>query len=208
MKYVYSLSLVMLLSACGSMFNHQAQKITMRTPGAYDARCMLENEDMRYVAYTDQTIEIMHSPNDLTVTCQAAGNRQRSIIIPSKVSPAVLGNAANGVLPGAAYDHFSRGAYKYPDEFIVSFEGMPVRSYPLPRYHNADLMDNNQRNSTEYMGPTEVITEDNRFDDTYVLGRKVNPYGTANAAPTTPATMQPSQSPRPKVSYDPTEEDK
>jgi hypothetical protein len=204
MKYVYSLSLVLLLSACSSVFNSQSQKITMRTPGATEARCMIENEDMRYVAYTDQTIEIMHSPNALTVSCQAAGNRDRTIIVPSIGSSAALGNVVTGIVPGMAYDHFSRSAYSYPDEFVVSFEGMPVRSYPLPKYHNADLLNNNENNSTEYMGPTEIVTEETRQREPYVLGKKVNPYG---VTPTTP-TQENTSNPQPKVSYNPAEEDK
>ena len=80
------------LSACATIINHQSQKITMRTPGATNARCIIENEDMKYIAYTDDTIEIMKSPHDLVIRCQAPGNREQTVLLKREVNDWVFLN--------------------------------------------------------------------------------------------------------------------
>ncbi len=125
------------LSACASVMDSQMQMITMRTPGVSNAKCVIQNESMKYIAYTDQTIEIMKSPHDLVVNCQADGNREKTVHVKREVNDWVFLNVTNGFVPGATYDYFSRGAFDYPEVFTVSFSGEPVKAYSKPEYSGA-----------------------------------------------------------------------
>lgn len=140
MKRILALSLfVGLLAGCATMIEGQTQPITILTPGAEGAECYLYNEDMRYKVRAGQKDEVMKSNHDLTVECLAPGNRQRTVIVKSQLEPATLLNATNAVVPGVAYDHFSRGMYAYPETVTVDFSREIVASYPLPAYMNTDV---------------------------------------------------------------------
>jgi hypothetical protein len=168
---------VLLLASCASAIDGQTQDITLRTPGAENARCHLHNEDMKYVIHTDQTISIMKSPHDLEVSCLAPGNREKTITVKREINDWVAGNVATGVAPGMAYDYFSRGGFEYPHTITVDFTGMPVKPYDLPPYHTKDVEKTHINNKVVNMGPNEMITEENRKDGDYVLQKKEGLYG-------------------------------
>jgi hypothetical protein len=211
-KTIYSFLAVGLLSACSTVINNQTPHMTIKTPGATNARCLIENQDMKYMAFSDQKIEIMKSPHDLVVRCQAAGNRERTVHVKREIDDWVVANVANGFVPGAAYDYFSRGAFTYPETITVSFVGEPIKPYPLPAYMQKDVMPNAENSQIEYLGPSEVITEDNRVQEAYDLKRIGNPYAVQSAEETPnvkserPTNLH--QRYNPSVSYDPSEEDK
>ncbi len=198
------------LSACSTLVNRQTQDVTIKTPGASNARCILENQDMKYMIFSDQTVEIMKSPHDFTVKCQAEGNRERTVLVKREVSGWVVANVANGFVPGTAYDYFSRGAFKYPETITVSFVGIPIKPYPLPQYMQKDVMPNAQNSQIEYMGPGTMITEDNKYDAPSDLPKKENRFGGDSAQENTSVSTRPTnlRSRNVSTSYDPTEEDK
>lgn len=210
-KIILISSSVLTLSACASMVDHQTQNITMRTPGATNARCLIENQDMKYIAYTDQTIEIMKSPHDLVIRCQAPGNREQTVHVKREINDWVFANVANGFVPGATYDYFSRGAFEYPDVFTVSFVGSPIKEYPYPAYHNADLKHYNDYGRVEYMGPTTELTNETRYKASTPLQKKENQYGGGGNSSSGVALDAIHRQYNPGVTgdaYDPTEEDK
>ena len=49
------------LSACGTLISSPTQEITLNTPGADEAECMLDN-GLRYPIRNGQTIRMMRSP--------------------------------------------------------------------------------------------------------------------------------------------------
>ncbi len=202
MKYIALISVsasVLALSSCASIKDGQMQDVTIRTPGAENARCYLENEDFKYVAFTDETIKIMKSPHNMMVKCQAPGNRDSEIEVPRLINEEVKTNIFNGFIPGATYDYFSRGAFGYPSEIIVSFNGEQVKPYELPKHQANDLNNLNQKQEYEYLGPTEVISQENRYDQTNPLRKKFRNYGSGRATDMPPVTGS---------YYDPREEDK
>ena len=219
MKYILmSFAAVGLLNACSTLANHQTQHVTIKTPGTTNARCILENEDIKYIVHTDLKIEIMKSPHDLVVRCKAPGNREKTVHVRREVDQWVVANVANGFVPGAAYDYFSRGAFAYPETIIVSFVGEPIKPYPLPQYMSDDLKANHQYNNIEYMGPGEMVMEENKFDEPAVIKKKNNPY-TLSTATSGDSKKTPSKNSsmaldnihskyNPSFSYDPAEEDK
>lgn len=153
-----TLSAALLLGACGTIAEGQTQDVTLRTPGASEAKCTLDN-GLRYPIYKDQTIQIMRSFHPMVVDCYAVGNRHKTITIPAGPNPWSAANVANGVVPGTAYDAASMGLYTYPDVITVDFTGMPARGYELPDYHNRDTV-NPYEQSIENMGPSSIRTPD------------------------------------------------
>lgn len=209
------------LGACATVIDHQTQHVTIETPGAADAKCMLYNQDMRYEAWAGQTIEIMKSPNDLAVNCLASGNREKTVLVKRGVNGWIIANVANGFIPGTTYDYFSRGMFTYPKEIVVSFVGEPIREYPLPQYMDSELGNNNIYNRLPYEGPDEVITQGTRLKGDYELqkidrnygGDTLNDFGHyGQGVHHGSVTSYPLDSIHrrynPHVGYDPTEEDK
>jgi len=177
MKYLLSFTALTLLAGCASVVDGQTQDVTLKTPGAENARCHIENEDMKYVIYTDQTIEIMKSPHDLEVNCLAPGNREKSVMVKREINDLVAGNVVTGVVPGIAYDYFSRGGFEYPEVITVDFTGMKTKSYGLPAHYTEDLNENHINNRVVDMGPNEMITEGNRSQVFTELKKKEGLYG-------------------------------
>lgn len=181
------------LSACGTIAGGQAQEVTLLTPGAYNARCTLDNGN-RYVAYTGETIMVMRSGNDMVVDCYADGNRHRTMTIDVDVNGWTVANVANAGA-GVAYDQLSRGLYEYPETITVDFIGVPKRGFELPEYHNKDAP-NPYEQSMEYYGPGKTRVP----QDTMYLKRGVekrtesvgsNPFDfmeEESAAPEAPAS--------------------
>lgn len=205
-------SACLILAACGSMIDHQTVEMTVKTPGAENAKCYLENEDHKFVVYSNETVQVMKSPHDLVVRCLAPGNREKTVLVKRELNNWVFVNVVNGFVPGTAYDVLSRGVYDYPDEVTVSFVGEAVKQYPLPDYMAADLVNGNHKGKTEYMGPGTVIAEKDKHHQPQVLEKKDSLYsdffGFDNYEPSAPATPQASPYSPPAVSYNPTEEDK
>ncbi len=155
---------VLLLAACGTLASGQTQAITIETPGAQNAQCIINNGGNKYDTYTGQTINIRRSNNELVVNCKAAGNREKTVYVKREANEWTYWNVANGFVPGAAYDVLSGGAFQYPDIVVVSFVGEPLKSYDLPNYATSELKENHQYNNGEHMGATVVETPaDERF---------------------------------------------
>jgi len=134
MKFLLPIAAATALLGCSSLVNDSVQNITILTPGAENARCIIENEDFKYPAWSNQTIQITKSPHDFIVNCKADGNRERTVHVKRDVDEWVAANVANGFVPGAAYDYFSRGAFTYPEKITVSFVGVPKTLLEAPEY--------------------------------------------------------------------------
>jgi hypothetical protein len=148
------LSAALALGACGTIAEGQTQDVTLRTPGATEAKCTLDN-GLRYPISTGETIQIMRSFHAMEVDCYAIGNRHKKITIPSGPNSWSAGNVANGVVPGTAYDAASMGLYTYPEIITVDFRGDLTKGFELPDYHNRDAQ-NPYDQSVEDMGPNYV----------------------------------------------------
>lgn len=149
-----TLSTALALGACGTMAEGQTQDVTLHTPGASEARCIIDN-GLRYPIHTGETVQIMRSFHAMEVDCYALGNRHQKITIPAGPNPWSAANVANGVVPGTAYDAASMGLYTYPDIITVDFTGVPVTGYELPDYHNKDAP-NPYEAPIENMGPSNI----------------------------------------------------
>lgn len=148
------LSATLMLGACGTMAEGQTQDVTLHTPGASEAKCILDN-GLRYPIVTGETVQIMRSFHAMEVDCYAIGNRHKKMTIPAGPNPWSLGNVANGVVPGTAYDAASMGLYTYPDIITVDFTGVPTTGYETPNYMNKDAP-NPYEAPVENMGPNTL----------------------------------------------------
>ena len=130
------------LGGCSTILNGETQEVTLLTPGAYDAECILHNEEFSYQMTTGQTRHIPRSDKEMTVECFAPGFREKTISVESAIErTSVVYNAANGAIPGVMIDHLSDALYVYPSQIVVSFRDGEGASYPMPRYHNPDIAD-------------------------------------------------------------------
>lgn len=196
------------LSGCASMIDNQTVDMTIKTPGAENAKCVIENQDYKYVAYSDETIKVMKSPHDLVARCMAPGNREQTVLVKREINKWVVANVANGFIPGTTYDFISRGGFDYPDEVVISFSGVPVKPYEPPDYMAKDLSSGNHKGSYTYNGPSTVRTNEDLSKTPYVLQKKSNDFSAPSSFDNYSSAPHPNQSSRPTVSYDPDEEDK
>ena len=122
------------LSSCSTVLEDVSQDLTINIVGTGEAHCHLSQTERLYRAYAPTIIRVQKSESPMTVRCLAPGNREQTVVLPSKISDVTVANIANGVIPGATYDYFSGGMFKYPDTVTFDFTNMPPKSYPLPDY--------------------------------------------------------------------------
>ena len=172
-KILPAFAVLFLVSACASIIDGPTQKVTLRTPGATEAECNLTN-GVKYRAATDETLRIMRSRRALVVDCYASGDRHKQMVIESAFNGWGAVNVANGVVPGATYDHYSGGLYTYPEVITVDFVGMPTRGFETPAYQNKDAP-NPYKQAVEGYGPnTPRIPNDTEYQRRGVEKRNMN----------------------------------
>lgn len=140
----------------------QTQRITLETPGAYEAKCTLDNGN-RYVMEPGQSIEIMRSQDDLVVDCYASGNRHISKRVQSGYNGWSTANVANGIIPGMSYDRVSKGVNEYPDVIVIDFTGIPTRGFEMPEYHNKEAPNPYEQPIESYGPNTPRIPGDSMY---------------------------------------------
>ncbi len=128
------------LGACADLVEGQLQPLTVVTPGAQNAMCVVYTDNIKYRVRPPDTIRINKSSEDLVVDCRAPGNRNQTVVIPAAVSGLTLaGNLPTGLVPGASYDYASGAMFQYPKIVSVDFTGMPVTPEDLPAHNNPDI---------------------------------------------------------------------
>jgi len=223
LKPLFIVPVTLSLMACGTLADGQSHLVTMKTPGAQNAKCIIENQDFKSVAFSGETIRIMKSDKDLVVRCEAPGNRDKAILVQRELNGWSILNISNGLVPGVAYDYLSRGLFDYPDVLTVDFTGVPTKPAEAPKYASDDLRNGNHKGRPVYMGPAEIVTADDYYDVPQRLEKRTASYNdfspssgeisgvnsyVAPSANNTPSNIGGAYTSRPRVSYDPTEEDK
>lgn len=186
-----------LLAGCATIIEGQTQPLTVLTPGADDARCIVHNKDMRYTIRSGESRQIMKSNKDLIVDCAAPGNRQRTVIVDSQLEPAAAANVTNGVVPGTTYDHFSKALYAYPEIITVDFTNVQASAYPLPDYMRPEVR-NVYSGELENFGPNEEAVPSDRYRTPSVIKKRTgdsdltgNPFGSGAGSATAKPSLIP-----------------
>lgn len=93
------------------------------TPGVIGVDCELETPGAKYHVLAPATVQIDRSLDSLQVKCKKAQYFTTNLSIPSKmyIRHTVL-NAANGIIPGVAYDVGNHALYEYPHVITVQME--------------------------------------------------------------------------------------
>ena len=172
---------LMVLTACATVMEGQSKEVTVRTPGAENARCLLDNGTVVVPAYTDQTVRLTKNYKDLKVTCQAPGNRQVERTFPWEIEGWAFGNVVTGIVPGVAYDTASKGLFDYPDEIVMSFSGMKANEYPLPAHMASDAVKSDNVVLEQFLPGRPRMQGD--LDRTVPVVKKVDPASRAGNNP-------------------------
>lgn len=128
------------LGACAYTMDKEFQPLTIRTPGAKNAVCMVNAANINYKFYPPQTRNIKKSNNDVTIDCMAPGNRERRVVIRPNIEDSFYGNVVNGMVPGGAVDYASEAMFGYPDVVNVDFSHAKPRPMPLPAHNYEDTL--------------------------------------------------------------------
>lgn len=161
-KIILFLSAATLVASCSTLMSGQTQKVTLKTPGAYNAECYLDNGN-RYRVVTDETVLIMRSQKPLEVDCYAPGNRHLIKTIDRDFNDWTIANISNGIVPGVTYDHFSNAMYEYPKTISVDFSGMASPGFESPDYHNKDAASPYGQPIESYTPASPEIPSDNTY---------------------------------------------
>lgn len=142
MKRIFSvLAVAALLTGCSSVVDRATQDVTVETPGAAGAQCLMEWSGHRMRIWTPKTVKITKDEGPMTVTCLAPGNREKKVVIEPITPSSYSYNFLTGFLPGALYDRDTGAMWLYPEKIVVDFTGMPVQQMPKPDYQ--ELLDAN-----------------------------------------------------------------
>lgn len=137
-RVLFALILPFLLSACAWTTQTALQEVAFETPGALDAECDVMAGNIKYAVHPPETVTLPKGVEMLRVDCLAPGGRQKSYEYLPRISPVVVADAALGVAPGIAWDHYSGALYYYPEKIEIDFRGVPTVPETLPKYHNPD----------------------------------------------------------------------
>lgn len=135
-RRLITVSSLIALSACASATKGSTQEVTFYTTGAESAICFIEQEGYRQRIWVPQRVHVARSSHDMTVTCAAPGNREKTIVVGSKVNNSPVVNAWNGVAPGMAVDYETGAMFSYPDTVEIDFSDMEYAQYDLPAYEH------------------------------------------------------------------------
>lgn len=155
-KYLFLTAAAALsLAGCSTIVTGSTQTIHFEAVGATEARCVVETEKRKYLVNLPEKAEIKKSRRDLQLTCHAAGNRTKTMIVPSEVSGWTFANVTNGAIFGVPYDGETGAMFKYPDVVIVDFTDTVAAMDTLPGYHAIDTLDPRSSSApVEDMGPS------------------------------------------------------
>jgi hypothetical protein len=135
-RQIIAVSSLIALSACASAVNGSVQEVSFYTTGADAAICYIEQDGYRQRIWVPQRIHVTRSQADMIITCDAPGNRQKIVVVGSKINNSPVLNAWNGALPGMAYDYGTGAIFSYPDTVEIDFSDMEYAAYELPPYEH------------------------------------------------------------------------
>jgi hypothetical protein len=181
---------VLLLGGCAYAFESQLQDVRIETPGAYNARCIVDVDGFRYKFNPPETVNIKKSKEDMLIDCRAPGNRTRTMTISPRDSEVSNYNFAHGYVLGGAVDYISGAAFQYPDIILVDFTGMENIPEDLPAHNAPDVIQPEEYdleeflpsqprlNSDRYAVPNEIQKRERQpqnFYETNAFGRMLQP---------------------------------
>ena len=171
LKSVLLCSSFLILGACGYAAESSHQDISFVTPGAEDARCYVDVNNVKYKVFPPQTVNIKKSDEEMIIKCSAPGNRERVM----EVSPEMTKRAIWGTPAGMAWDYASQSLYYYPSVIAVDFSQEELIPNSLPKHNNKDIMQPEEYDLEEFSPSTPRLNSDKHDIKTPLL-RKDDMY--------------------------------
>lgn len=169
-KFCLVLSSVSVLGACGYAVESSNQDISFITPGAEDARCYVNVNDVKYQVYPPQTINVKKSDKDMIITCDAPGNRSREMTVPAEMT----NRAIWGTPVGMAWDYASQSLHYYPSVIAVDFSNEEVVPNKPPKHNNSDIKQPEEYDLEEFLPADPRLNSDRNKAETPLV-RKDDP---------------------------------
>ena len=108
------------LSGCASIVSGTHQTVSVVTPPAKNATCVLKNsKGIWYINKTPGSTVIHQAYGDLKVKCSKSGYYNAYKRISSHTKGMAFGNAVFGGVIGAGVDISSGAAYHYPTSIVI-----------------------------------------------------------------------------------------
>lgn len=143
------------LTGCATLVEHSSQDVYFQAVGATETTCMIDTGKLKYKVELPEKVNITKSRRALNISCTAAGNRTKEMVVESELSGWTAGDVVTGVVPGAAWDAGTGAMFKYPDVIIVDFTDTVAVSDNLPAYHAIDTLDPKSASAlVEDLGPS------------------------------------------------------
>lgn len=175
-RFILSFLTLFLLTACTTVLDRSIQEFRVETPGVEGATCYLLRPGFTQKIFPPQTIKITKANDDMTVRCLAMGNREKTIVVESRISKNAMLNMYNGFLPGILYDYDTGSLFRYPDVVKVDFSGTLVKPMPLPDYQKF-LMENPMIADMEEFRPGQPALQRDRYESVPTLQPRTTGFG-------------------------------
>ncbi len=111
---------------CASITGDTVQSVKVETyaPSGEEvkgAKCVLENKNGGFAVTTPGTVSVRRSSEDMSVTCESAGQPDAKAVMVSRANAGMFGNIIFGGGIGAIIDHNKGTAYTYPQWIRLVF---------------------------------------------------------------------------------------
>lgn len=114
-----------LLTGCASIVNGTTQDVSVTTPPASGAKCVLKNDRGEwYVNKTPGSTVVRRAYGPLSVDCKKAGFKETKKTVISHTKGMAFGNVIFGGVIGAGVDVATGSAYDYPQTIVVPMKKM------------------------------------------------------------------------------------
>jgi hypothetical protein len=122
------------MSGCASIIAGTSQDISVSTPPAEGARCVLSSRAGSSEVTTPGVVHVEKSGHDIQASCAKAGFAPASTIIASGVEPWTFGNIIFGGLIGVVVDWATGAIHKYPSHVQIPMQPTGPAEAPMQPY--------------------------------------------------------------------------
>ena len=155
------------LGACAYSVESSHQDISFVTPGAEDAVCYVNVDDVKYKVYPPQSLNIKKSDKDMFITCKAPGNRVREMEVPATMTERALW----GTPVGMAWDYASQSLFYYPSVIAIDFSQEDLVPNKPPKHNNSDIKQPEEYDLEEFRPSAPRMNSDKHNVSTPLLRR-------------------------------------
>jgi hypothetical protein len=112
------------VSGCSTIYDSQYQHVTVATPGAVGAECIIDTPKNKYRVITPGKVMLMRDNETLMIDCHKAQfkDAHKSVESAMTLNDHTWLNVFNGVVPGTSYDIAADSIYAWPHVIEIPME--------------------------------------------------------------------------------------